>query len=129
LNRDDASQLSNTSLFVSRSVFEPLEDGTFYVADLIGLSVHSEKGQFFGTVCAVHDFGSGPVLEIQMSGSPLQQKRESGEECTSRSEDSPKNKSALRKTFYLPFDNNVHLQEAPERNLVVSEALYAVFTT
>jgi 16S rRNA processing protein RimM len=65
-DRDAAAKLCNLDLFVPRDRLPPIEEAdTFYHADLIGLSVVSEKGASLGTLSAIYNFGAGDVLEIE----------------------------------------------------------------
>ena len=64
-NRDTASSLRNTDLFVPRERLPPIEEpDTFYHADLVGLDVVTADGAQVGTVHAVHNFGAGDIIEI-----------------------------------------------------------------
>jgi 16S rRNA processing protein RimM len=70
-DRDAAARLSRVRLYVPRARLPDLEDAdTFYHADLLGLSVVGADGIAIGTVCAVHDFGAGNLLEIKPAGGP-----------------------------------------------------------
>jgi 16S rRNA processing protein RimM len=68
LDRDQAQALKGTRLYIPRSALPALEDDEFYHADLLGLKVRSLDGAPMGTLKAVHDFGSGDLLEI--TGTP-----------------------------------------------------------
>jgi 16S rRNA processing protein RimM len=73
-DRDAASSLRNTDLFVPRDRLPPIEEAdTFYHADLVGLSAVSEEGAALGTVSAIHNFGAGDLIEIAPAagGEPL----------------------------------------------------------
>jgi 16S rRNA processing protein RimM len=68
-DRDAAERLNNLALYVAREKLPPPDDGeTFYHADLIGLAAYDRQGAPFGTVLAVHNFGAGDLLEIQLAG-------------------------------------------------------------
>ncbi|WP_081910331.1 ribosome maturation factor RimM [Thermopetrobacter sp. TC1] len=56
---------------------EPEDEDTFYYSDLVGLKAIKRDGSPGGEVIAVHDFGSGDLLEIRPEGA--------------------------RETYYLPF--------------------------
>jgi 16S rRNA processing protein RimM len=47
---------------------DPAQD-EFYFADLIGLTAERPDGSPLGEVVAVHNFGAGDVLEVQLAGS------------------------------------------------------------
>jgi len=63
-DRNEAERLTNTELFVPRSVLPDAEEEEFYLADLVGLQARNEAGTVLGTVSAVHDYGGGTSLEI-----------------------------------------------------------------
>lgn len=64
-DRSAAEKLRGTLLTVPRSALPPLDPGEYYHADLIGLAAVSEKGESFGTVIAVQNYGADDVLEIE----------------------------------------------------------------
>ena len=63
--REQAMSLKGTKLFVPRDVLPAPDEDEFYYADLVGLDVKSTDGKRIGTIHNVHDFGAGPMLEIQ----------------------------------------------------------------
>jgi 16S rRNA processing protein RimM len=68
-DRNAAEALAGTELFVDRSALpEDMDEGEFYHADLIGLSVKDEAGETVGKVTAVQNFGGGDILEVQYAG-------------------------------------------------------------
>lgn len=64
-DRNAAEALRGLKLFIPRSILPEPEEDEFYLADLIGLSVETPKGEALGAVKAVQDFGAGDLLEIQ----------------------------------------------------------------
>ena len=64
-DRTAAEALRGTELSVSRDALPPLDEGEYYHADLLGLSVSSESGETLGAVVAVDNFGAGDVIEIE----------------------------------------------------------------
>jgi 16S rRNA processing protein RimM len=71
-DRTAAEKLTNTRLFIDRSVLPPAEDDEFYVTDLMGLRAVGVDGRDLGVVEIVHDYGAGASLEIpQAAGAPL----------------------------------------------------------
>ena len=70
-DRSQAEKLTNTKLFVDRSVLPPADDDEYYLADLIGLTVLDPTGRAIGTVSTVHDYGAGASIEIVDGGNPL----------------------------------------------------------
>ena len=73
-DRDAASSLRNTDLFVSRDKLPPIdEEDTYYHADLVGMSAVTPDGVPLGNVTAIHNFGAGDLIEIATTagGEPL----------------------------------------------------------
>lgn len=68
-DRNAAEALNGVELFVERSALpDDGDEGEFYHADLVGLSVKDETGAVAGKVSAVHNFGGGDILEISFNG-------------------------------------------------------------
>lgn len=67
--REAAEALRNVNLYVDRGALPPAEDGEFYHADLIGLSARSSAGDVLGEVVAIHNFGAGDIIELQLKES------------------------------------------------------------
>jgi 16S rRNA processing protein RimM len=65
---DGAERLKGLKLFVPRDRLPPLEKGTYYHADLIGLQASSGAKEL-GRVVRVVNFGAGDLLEIEPAGS------------------------------------------------------------
>lgn len=63
-DRTLAEALKGTELFVSRAALPEAEPGEFYHADLVGLRAEDGEGRTLGTVCAIHNYGAGDVIEI-----------------------------------------------------------------
>ncbi len=63
-DRDAATRLTNTRLFLPRSALPEPEEDEFYLADLIGLAARDEHGKPLGSVAAVLDHGAGASLEL-----------------------------------------------------------------
>lgn len=67
--REAAEAATGTELFVDREALPAdLEEGEFYVADLVGMAVVDAGGSPLGTVSAVHNFGGGDILEVASGG-------------------------------------------------------------
>jgi 16S rRNA processing protein RimM len=63
-DRNAAEILRGVELYVPRDRMPPVEEGEYFVEDLIGMEVFSQEGSALGTVKGVHEFGAGPILEI-----------------------------------------------------------------
>ena len=64
-DRTAAEALRGTALTVPRASLQPLGEGEYYYADLIGLPAVSTNGETLGHCVAVENFGAGDVLEIE----------------------------------------------------------------
>lgn len=67
-DRTAAEALKGCRLYVDRGLLPPPGEDEFYHCDLIGLSAVLTDGNRLGPVCAVHNFGAGDVLEIDLAG-------------------------------------------------------------
>ncbi len=68
-DRNAAEALRNVKLYIPRERLPATDDAeTFYHADLIGLAAVGTDGAALGTVCAIHNFGAGDIIEIAPSG-------------------------------------------------------------
>ena len=65
-DRTAAEMLRGTVLTVTRDVLPALEEGEFYLADLIGLDAVTVTGEAVGQVVAVENFGATDIVEIEM---------------------------------------------------------------
>ena len=64
-DRNSAEALRGTLLSVPRDALPPLEEGEYYLADLIGLPCETASGEPLGTVAAVENYGAGDLLEVE----------------------------------------------------------------
>ena len=62
--RDAAEALRGLNLYVSRENLPEPDDGEFYHADLLGMSVKGQDGVSLGSLVAIHDFGAGEIAEL-----------------------------------------------------------------
>ena len=66
-DRNQAEALRGTELRVDRDKLPEPGDEEFYYADLVGLAAETPDGKSYGKVIAVHDFGAGDLLEMQLT--------------------------------------------------------------
>lgn len=67
-DRNAADALRNMKLYIDRRRLPATEDeDTFYHADLIGLAAVDAEGAPIGEVVAVHNFGAGDIIEVQLA--------------------------------------------------------------
>ena len=69
-DRNQAEELRGLRLYLPRSALPAPQEDEYYHADLIGLEAALEDGTMIGQVRAVHDFGAGDVLELELQGKP-----------------------------------------------------------
>ena len=60
-NCDQAQELVGSELFIEKAALEVLEEGTYYWADLMGLSVYSSAGDYLGELSSIVRTGSNDV--------------------------------------------------------------------
>ncbi len=64
-HRDQAEELVGLDLFIEKAALEVLEEGTYYWADLMGLSVYNLAGDHLGEVSAIVQTGSNDVYVVK----------------------------------------------------------------
>ncbi len=69
-NRNSAERLRGTVLSVAQSALPALEEGEYYHADLIGLTVETDAGAAVGRVVAVENYGASDIIEIAKNPGP-----------------------------------------------------------
>jgi 16S rRNA processing protein RimM len=70
-DKEAAKRLSGSEIWVDRRYASRRKRGEYYVGDLCGCGVFSNKG-YVGTVRSVSDFGAGDILEIERkAGEPI----------------------------------------------------------
>lgn len=65
---EDVEKLRGCPLLVDRKDAIPLEEGEYYVADLIGLTVRTEDGTVLGTLREVIETGANDVYAVAREG-------------------------------------------------------------
>ncbi len=63
---EEAEKLRGASLYVPRQEAIPLEEGEYFIADLIGMQVVAEDGADLGVLRNVIETGANDVYEIEM---------------------------------------------------------------
>ena len=64
-NPEDANLLRNYYLVVDRDKEEPLEEGTYYIVDMIGLEVYTDEGEKLGILEDVFSYGSSDIYVVK----------------------------------------------------------------
>ncbi len=64
-NPEDANLLRNYYLVVDRDKEEPLEKGTYYIVDMIGLDVYTDDGKKLGILDDIFNSGSSDIYVVK----------------------------------------------------------------
>lgn len=62
---EQAEELRNSYILVDRKDLEALPEGVYYIADLIGLKVYTEDGEYLGVVDDIFQTGSNDVYDVK----------------------------------------------------------------
>ena len=62
---ESAENLRNAFLEIDRKDAIPLEEGTYFIADLIGLEVYTEEGKLLGKVDDIYNTGSNDIYVVK----------------------------------------------------------------
>ena len=66
INRiEDAEMLRNLFLEIDREDAIPLEEGTYFITDLIGLEVYTDEGKLLGKVDDIYNTGSNDIYVVK----------------------------------------------------------------
>ena len=57
--------MRNSYIVVDREIFGELPEGTYYIADLIGLDVYTESNEYLGKVDDIFSTGSNDVYVVK----------------------------------------------------------------
>ncbi|OPX86711.1 MAG: Ribosome maturation factor RimM [Pelotomaculum sp. PtaB.Bin104] len=66
-----AEELKGGLLVVTRKELMPLEEGTFYIFDLIGIAVYDCSGNYLGKITDVIQTGSNDVYVVETGAKPI----------------------------------------------------------
>ena len=64
-NPEEAEKLRGSYLLIDRDKEEPLEEGTYYIVDLLGLEVFSDEGELLGKVDDIFNTGSNDIYVVK----------------------------------------------------------------
>ena len=64
-NPEEANLLRESYLLVDREKEEPLEEGTYYIVDMIGLEVYTDKGEKLGILEDIFNTGSNDIYVVK----------------------------------------------------------------
>lgn len=62
---EDANLLRQSYLLIDRDKEEPLEEGTYYIVDLLGLEVYTDEDKLLGTVQDIFNTGSNDIYVVK----------------------------------------------------------------
>ena len=62
---EDANLLRESYLTVNRDDEEPLEEGTYYIVDMIGFEVETEEGEKLGNLVDIFNTGSNDIYVVK----------------------------------------------------------------
>ncbi len=62
---EEAEQLRQSYLLVDREKEEPLEEGIYYIVDLLGLPVYTDEGVLLGKVDDIFNTGSNDIYVVK----------------------------------------------------------------
>ncbi len=62
---EEAKGCSQAEVYIDRKYAEPLEEGEYYIADLLGLKVFSDEGELIGTLADVLQTGANDVYIVK----------------------------------------------------------------
>ena len=64
-NIETASLLKNSYLIVDREKEEPLEEGRYYIVDMLGIDVYTEEGKLLGKLDDIYNTGSNDIYVVK----------------------------------------------------------------
>ena len=62
---EEADLLRQSYLLVDREKEEPLEEGVYYIVDLLGLEVYTDENQLLGTLEDIYNTGSNDIYVVK----------------------------------------------------------------
>jgi len=62
---EEAEKFRNASIMIDRSILGDLPEGTYYIADLIGLKVYTEENEYLGIVDDIYNTGANDIYAIK----------------------------------------------------------------
>ena len=62
---EEAEKLRNSYILIDRDSLEKLPEGVYYIADLIGLDVFTDNGDYLGKVDDIYNTGSNDIYVVK----------------------------------------------------------------
>ena len=67
-NINEVLPYKNAVLYADREELGPLDEGVYYIVDLIGLDVITEDGEKVGVICDVFNAGASDIYDVKREG-------------------------------------------------------------
>ena len=64
-NPEQANLLRNSYLMIDREEEKPLEEGTYYIVDMIGMDVYTDEGEKLGDIEDIFNTGSNDIYVVK----------------------------------------------------------------
>ncbi|MFR3783447.1 MAG: ribosome maturation factor RimM [Clostridia bacterium] len=64
-NPEQANLLRNSYLMIDREEEKPLEEGTYYIVDMIGMDVYTDEGEKLGNIEDIFNTGSNDIYVVK----------------------------------------------------------------
>ncbi len=62
---EQANLLRESSIIVDREDLDPLEEGTYYIVDMLGLEVYTDEGKLLGQLKDIFNTGSNDIYVVK----------------------------------------------------------------
>ena len=62
---EEADLLRNSYLMIDREEEKPLEEGTYYIVDMIGMDVYTDEGEKLGNIEDIFNTGSNDIYVVK----------------------------------------------------------------
>ena len=62
---EEAEKLRNSFILIDRDILGELPEGKYYIADLIGLEVYTEQGEYLGKVDDIYNTGANDIYVVK----------------------------------------------------------------
>ncbi len=64
-NPEQTNLLRNSYLMIDREEEKPLEEGTYYIVDMIGMDVYTDEGEKLGNIEDIFNTGSNDIYVVK----------------------------------------------------------------
>ena len=70
-SREDAEHLRSSTVWMDRDTIGPLEEGRWFIQDILGIDVYTDEGEHLGTVVEVMGTPSNDVYVVSKEGKEI----------------------------------------------------------